>query len=365
MTAVTPGRTGNQFNLVAQARRQPGSTFKTFVLTAAVEQGMNPDSTYYTSAPFHYQPDPYTPRRGTSRPTTTPTRARSRVTSATLASDNTVYAQLTLDVGPEDVAEMAHRLGVRAARSTLVPSMGLGAIAVSPLEHGLRLRDARGGRDLLEADGDPQGRARQRQGRHRRRLGQAAAQAGDPRRRRLRGDEDPRGEHARGHGHRRLLRPARRPARPARPTTTPTRGSRGYTPQLEATVWVGYPQGEIPMDERPWHLRLRRHVPGHDLEAVHGVRARRTRLRSTGDSPWTPSSGGPSHRASTRRASRPHRPRTTHRRRRPRERRPRRLRPRTRLRLRPSAPRPRSRRLRRRPWLRRRRRDPPPPPPPE
>ena len=60
MTAVTPGRTGNQFNLVAQARRQPGSTFKTFVLTAAIKEGMNPDSTYYTSAPFHYQPDPYT-----------------------------------------------------------------------------------------------------------------------------------------------------------------------------------------------------------------------------------------------------------------------------------------------------------------
>ena len=46
MTAVTPGRTGNQFNLVAQARRQPGSTFKTFVLAAAIEEGMNPDSTY-------------------------------------------------------------------------------------------------------------------------------------------------------------------------------------------------------------------------------------------------------------------------------------------------------------------------------
>ena len=42
MTAVTPGRTGNQFNLVAQARRQPGSTFKVFVLTAAIEMGMNP-----------------------------------------------------------------------------------------------------------------------------------------------------------------------------------------------------------------------------------------------------------------------------------------------------------------------------------
>src|SRR5512133_1218934 len=82
----------------------------------------------------------------------------------------------------------------------------------------------------------------------------------------------------------------------------------------------------------------------------------RTRLRSTGDSQWTPSSGGPSRRVSTRRASRPRHLRTTHRRRRPRGRRPRRLRPRTRLRRRPSAPRLRSHRLPRRPWLHLRRR---------
>ncbi len=58
MTAVTPGRTGNQFNLAAQARRQAGSTFKTFVLAQAVSQGINPDTTSYVSAPLHYQPYP-------------------------------------------------------------------------------------------------------------------------------------------------------------------------------------------------------------------------------------------------------------------------------------------------------------------
>ena len=31
---------------------RPGSTFKTFVLASAIEQGVDPDSTYYTSAPF-------------------------------------------------------------------------------------------------------------------------------------------------------------------------------------------------------------------------------------------------------------------------------------------------------------------------
>ena len=56
------------------------------------------------------------------------------VSSATLASDNTVYAQLTLDVGPENVAEMAHRLGVADRRSTRCPSIGLGSTRVSPLD---------------------------------------------------------------------------------------------------------------------------------------------------------------------------------------------------------------------------------------
>ena len=37
-----PGQEGNQFNLAVQARRQPGSTFKTFVLTTAVAKGIDP-----------------------------------------------------------------------------------------------------------------------------------------------------------------------------------------------------------------------------------------------------------------------------------------------------------------------------------
>src|SRR5918996_850837 len=58
MAAVVPNRPKNQFNLLSQARRQPGSTFKTFVLAAAVEMGVDPDSTYYVSAPFTYKVDP-------------------------------------------------------------------------------------------------------------------------------------------------------------------------------------------------------------------------------------------------------------------------------------------------------------------
>ena len=42
MTAVIPGNAHNQFNLTSQSARQAGSTFKTFVLAAAIEKGMDP-----------------------------------------------------------------------------------------------------------------------------------------------------------------------------------------------------------------------------------------------------------------------------------------------------------------------------------
>jgi penicillin-binding protein 1A len=137
MTAVTPGRSGNQFNLAAQARRQAGSTFKTYVLTQAVAEGINPDTTSYLSAPLHYQPDPYSEAWDVSTYSHTYVGSTS-ITHATLLSDNTVFARLTLDLGPEKVAAMARRLGVRSSLKTqegaYVPSLGLGSIGVSPLD---------------------------------------------------------------------------------------------------------------------------------------------------------------------------------------------------------------------------------------
>jgi penicillin-binding protein 1A len=133
MVAVTPSSAKNQYNLVSQGRRQAGSTFKTFVLTAAVERGVNPDTTYYRSQPFVYQPDPLT------EPWEVETYSKSylgstSISRATLSSDNTVYAQLTLDLGPENVAAVARKMGVTVPSNEIVPAMGLGAISVSPLD---------------------------------------------------------------------------------------------------------------------------------------------------------------------------------------------------------------------------------------
>ena len=49
-----PGQRRNEFSLLSQARRQPGSTFKTFVLATAVERGISVLD--YVSAPFMYRP---------------------------------------------------------------------------------------------------------------------------------------------------------------------------------------------------------------------------------------------------------------------------------------------------------------------
>jgi penicillin-binding protein 1A len=132
MTAVVPGKKDIQFNLAAQGRRQSGSSFKTFVLTEAIRQGINPYSTQYSSSPFHWQPDP------NSEPWDVATYSHSYlgrvpISTATLASDNTVYARLTLDVGPENVVRTARKMGIK---TELLPvaSIGLGSNAVSPLE---------------------------------------------------------------------------------------------------------------------------------------------------------------------------------------------------------------------------------------
>jgi penicillin-binding protein 1A len=141
MAAVVPGRRNNQFNLLTQARRQSGSTFKTFVLTAAVDRKIDPLNTYYVSAPFTYAPTDDGSCEDESwwcvKTYDSSYYGWSSIRNATLRSDNSVYAQLTLDVTPKRVAEVARRMGVRTpldVNGAYVPAMGLGSIAVSPLD---------------------------------------------------------------------------------------------------------------------------------------------------------------------------------------------------------------------------------------
>jgi penicillin-binding protein 1A len=121
------------FNLAAQGHRQPGSAFKTMVLTTAIRQGIDPQSTVYVSKPLHmlvpgfgvWDVKTYDNTYGGAE----------NLVQATLKSDNSVYAQLDVDVGPKKVAETAHLLGIKTDLDG-IPSEGLGGLrlGVSPLE---------------------------------------------------------------------------------------------------------------------------------------------------------------------------------------------------------------------------------------
>jgi penicillin-binding protein 1A len=102
----------SQFNLAAQGARQPGSAFKPFVLTTAVDQGVDPDSTYYNGpstitldicddSGLYCEPWSVSGGGGTMS-----------LRQATANSINTIFAQLALDVGPENFASMAKRMGI-------------------------------------------------------------------------------------------------------------------------------------------------------------------------------------------------------------------------------------------------------------
>jgi penicillin-binding protein 1A len=123
----------SQFNLAAQGHRQPGSTFKTFVLTTAIKQGIDPYSTYYVSKPL----DLYLPEWGhwTVHTADEGYLGTVNLQQATVASDNTVFAQLDLDVGPRAVAQTAKSMGITSPLDG-IPAEGIGGlrIGVSPLE---------------------------------------------------------------------------------------------------------------------------------------------------------------------------------------------------------------------------------------
>jgi penicillin-binding protein 1A len=120
----------SQFNLAAQGRRQPGSSFKPYALTAAVAQGIDPDSTYYSapstiSIPQGIGAAPWVVSGGAG--------GSISLRDATANSVNTVYAQLVTDIGPETMDEMAKKMGVTSPLSGF-PADVLGASDVTVLD---------------------------------------------------------------------------------------------------------------------------------------------------------------------------------------------------------------------------------------
>jgi penicillin-binding protein 1A len=156
--------TESQFNRATQAQRQPGSTFKAFVYSAAIAAGFSPYRTYMDAK---YVVDGYEPQNygKTYRGTIS-------IREALLSSVNIVAVKTLVDVGFDPVIELAQRMGIQ---SDLLPaySLALGTSEVNLLEltsaygtlanqgkhvqvHGITRIYNRFGKLIYEADFQPQ-----------------------------------------------------------------------------------------------------------------------------------------------------------------------------------------------------------------
>jgi penicillin-binding protein 1A len=124
----------SKFNLAAQGKRQPGSTFKVMVLMAALRRNVDIRKTTYDSKPLNF----FDKKTGTKIEVNTDDHrygGRATIFDSLVRSDNTVFQQLDLDLGPEAVRQTAYDMGV-TSKLDAYPAEGLGGLrrGVSPLE---------------------------------------------------------------------------------------------------------------------------------------------------------------------------------------------------------------------------------------
>jgi penicillin-binding protein 1A len=232
----------NQFNLATQAKRSPGSAFKTFTLVTAIENGISPNKTYDSSAPRNIKvPDGiWRVENYEGRQFSGPMSTK----EAMVWSVNAVYAQLIMDVGAQKVADIAHRIGILTPVPPY-PAITLGGLdeGVSPLEmasaYGTLANDGVYARStaILKVT-DAQGNIiEQSKSAGKQVIGKNTARIVNSILKEVIN---------RGTGRRAFL------GRPAAGKTGSAEYMQdawfvGYTPDLSAAVWMGYPSGSIQM----------------------------------------------------------------------------------------------------------------------
>ncbi len=123
----------NNFNRVTQAQRQPGSSFKPFIYSAALEDGVMP-GTMISDSPFTLDASvtggrSWSPKNydGSFGPPVTMRQALTR-------SKNLVSVRILQTVGTQKAQEWVGRFGFPAERTPPYLTMALGANTVTPLE---------------------------------------------------------------------------------------------------------------------------------------------------------------------------------------------------------------------------------------
>ena len=233
-----------KFDLASQGRRQPGSSFKPYVYLAAVAGGLDPRSTFDATSPKQlvYRGERYTVDNYEGEGS-----GRSDLDNAMAHSINTVFAQLILEIEPGAVVRTAETLGIADVDENVGsrPAIALGGLrkGVTPLEQAVAFATfaAKG----VHAEPYAVTEILDRQGRQ--------LFKRQPKTRQVFDDKEV------GVLNAALLRVVRegtgKGAAIGRPVagktgTTQEYGDAwfvGFVPQLATSVWVGHPDGIVPM----------------------------------------------------------------------------------------------------------------------
>ena len=236
-----------KFNLATQAHRQTGSAFKAFTLAAAMTKKISlksvwngppelkiPNPECYDEKGLPWDVHNYADEG----------HGKMSLADATANSVNTIFAQLVVEVGPSTVAELAKRMGIESPLEP-VCSITLGTQSVTPLDmaNGFTTLAARGVRhpsfgivSVKSADGEL--------------LDETKTQG----ERVLRENDADLVSYAlqgvANHGTGTAAKLSDRPVAVKTGTAQNYVDAYlcGYVPQLATCVWVGYPKGEIPME---------------------------------------------------------------------------------------------------------------------
>ncbi|NOU01988.1 MAG: penicillin-binding protein 1A [Gallionella sp.] len=123
----------NQFNHITQAFRQPGSSFKPFVYSAALEKGFTP-ATIINDAPISFDSEqtgsePWEPKNYDGK-----FEGPMRMRQALIKSKNMVSIRILQSITPQYAKDYAAKFGFDEAKIPAYLTMALGAGSVTPLQ---------------------------------------------------------------------------------------------------------------------------------------------------------------------------------------------------------------------------------------
>ncbi|MGH2972007.1 MAG: transglycosylase domain-containing protein [Gaiellaceae bacterium] len=119
----------SQYNLATARERQTGSAFKPFVLATALREGISPLTTYVSKPVSIFLGNKYWVVHNYEGEYLGPI----DLVKAIAVSDNSVFSQLTRDVGPANVVKTAHAVGITGPLQSYF-AIGLGVEPVSVVE---------------------------------------------------------------------------------------------------------------------------------------------------------------------------------------------------------------------------------------